>query len=73
MLVGWAFLPTATDEIISGCLKQYFAVILRSAVPRGQECPPYNQACGLALGWQAHPTAFLHFSGSLKPFTFKPC
>ncbi|MBR5940950.1 MAG: hypothetical protein IKZ88_06790 [Neisseriaceae bacterium] len=33
--VGWAFLPTETDEIISGCLKQYSAVILCSAVAVG--------------------------------------
>ncbi|MBR5940105.1 MAG: hypothetical protein IKZ88_02510 [Neisseriaceae bacterium] len=50
MLVGWAFLPTITAETLSGCLKQYSAIILCFAVPRGQECPPYNQACGFAVG-----------------------
>ncbi|MBR5941258.1 MAG: hypothetical protein IKZ88_08360 [Neisseriaceae bacterium] len=39
--VGWAFLPTITAETLSGCLKQYSAVILCSAV---------------MMGWEAHPT-----------------
>ncbi|MBR5940104.1 MAG: hypothetical protein IKZ88_02505 [Neisseriaceae bacterium] len=31
---------------------------------------PSLRFCG---GLKTHPTAFLHFSGSLKPFTHKPC
>ncbi|MBO4576564.1 MAG: hypothetical protein J5680_05575 [Neisseriaceae bacterium] len=32
------------------------------------ENPPYNQACGLAVGWEAHPTAFPYISGCLKKY-----
>ncbi|MBO4576579.1 MAG: hypothetical protein J5680_05650 [Neisseriaceae bacterium] len=54
LVVGWAFLPTITDKILSGCLKQYSAVILCFAV---------------MVGWQAHPTALLYISGCLKQYS----
>ncbi|MBR5941367.1 MAG: hypothetical protein IKZ88_08925 [Neisseriaceae bacterium] len=44
---------------LSGCLKSFLPL-------RWVENPPYNQAYGLAVGWEAHPTAFRNDSSDTK-------
>ncbi|MBR5941337.1 MAG: hypothetical protein IKZ88_08765 [Neisseriaceae bacterium] len=61
------FQPTdnavGVDFMFSGCLKDLFLLIFVAPIRAfgGQECPPYNDTCGVGGGSKTHPTAFLLF------------
>ncbi|MBR5676019.1 MAG: hypothetical protein IKX14_06255 [Neisseriaceae bacterium] len=51
-------------KTFSGSLKHIFCRYICVLPLRWVENPPYNQAAGLAVGWEAHPTAVLIFQAA---------